>query len=98
MDIWKWNVALLTRAIWHLYRESDTIWVQFVKQYYLKTISFWDYLPRDRDSFLFKRLCSIRNQLLSHFGGVESTIAGMMMRRSSICSFHAHSPRPYGAP
>ncbi|KAG9145698.1 hypothetical protein Leryth_024858 [Lithospermum erythrorhizon] len=74
MDIWKWNVALLTRAIWHFYRESDTIWVQFVKQYYLKSISFWEYSPRDRDSFLFKRLCSIRDRLL-HSRGVGGTIA-----------------------
>ncbi|GAA0161063.1 reverse transcriptase [Lithospermum erythrorhizon] len=77
MDIWKWNVALLTRAIWHFLRQSDTIWVQFVNTYYLKGISFWDYSPRNRDSFLFKRLCSIRNQLFSHFGGVEGTIEGL---------------------
>ncbi|GAA0172660.1 hypothetical protein LIER_26442 [Lithospermum erythrorhizon] len=25
MDLWKWNVVLLTRAIWHLYRDSDSI-------------------------------------------------------------------------
>ncbi|KAG9133258.1 hypothetical protein Leryth_020753 [Lithospermum erythrorhizon] len=78
MDIWKWNVALLTRAIWHFYRESDTIWVKFVKHFYLGSTSFWDYSPRDRDSFLFKRLCSIRDQLLSHFGGVEGTIAALI--------------------
>ncbi|GAA0146080.1 reverse transcriptase [Lithospermum erythrorhizon] len=77
MDLRKWNVALLTRAIWHLYRDSDSIWVKFVKHFYLGSTPFWDYSPRDRDSFLFKRLCTIRDQLLLHFGGIDGTIAGL---------------------
>ncbi|GAA0160764.1 hypothetical protein LIER_17244 [Lithospermum erythrorhizon] len=77
MDLWKWNVSLLTRAICHLYRDIGSIWVKFVKHFYLGSTPFWDYSPRDQDSFLFKRLCTIRDQLLLHFGGVDGSIAGL---------------------
>ncbi|GAA0165339.1 reverse transcriptase [Lithospermum erythrorhizon] len=77
MDLKTGNLALLTRSIWLFHTNADSLWVRFVRNYYLGNSSFWNYSPRDRDSFLFKKLCGIRDRLFALFGGFDATIEGL---------------------
>ncbi|GAA0183545.1 hypothetical protein LIER_31086 [Lithospermum erythrorhizon] len=77
MDLKIWNLALLSRSIWLFHTNADSLWVRFVRHYYLGNSSFWDYSPRDQDSFLLKKLFGIHDRLLDLFGGIHTTIEGL---------------------
>ncbi|GAA0153470.1 hypothetical protein LIER_37684 [Lithospermum erythrorhizon] len=72
-----WNKALLSRTLWNIHANAETLWVRWVHSYYLKGSSIWDFVPKYGDSYLIKEIVKIRNELEVAFGGRDRAIAGL---------------------
>ncbi|GAA0155002.1 hypothetical protein LIER_44117 [Lithospermum erythrorhizon] len=70
-------MALLTRTLWDIHMEANTLWVKWVHAIYLRGRTIWEYTTRNRDSYLMKRLCTIRDAIVLAYGSPRGAIAGM---------------------
>ncbi|VFQ77258.1 unnamed protein product [Cuscuta campestris] len=63
-----WNNALLCKVLWNIANKKDSLWVRWVHNIYLNGRSVWSWIPKKRDSCLFKRLAEIRDPLFVKLG------------------------------
>ncbi|VFQ73944.1 unnamed protein product [Cuscuta campestris] len=63
-----WNQALLSKNLWNIASNKETLWVQWVHSVYLDGNDFWTWSPRKKDSHFFKKLTEIRDMLLLKCG------------------------------
>ncbi|VFQ94486.1 unnamed protein product, partial [Cuscuta campestris] len=63
-----WNQALLSKNLWKIAFNKETLWVQWVHSVYLDGNDFWTWSPRKKDSHFFKKLIEIRDLLLLKCG------------------------------
>ncbi|KAJ0705772.1 putative RNA-directed DNA polymerase [Helianthus annuus] len=61
------NIALMSKHIWNLVSNKDSIWVRWVKAYKLKGRSFWDTNETRFDSWSCGQLLQIRNKVMGNF-------------------------------
>ncbi|VFQ64935.1 unnamed protein product [Cuscuta campestris] len=59
-----WNQALLSKNLWNIASNKETLWVQCVHSVYLDGNDFWTWSPGKKDSHFFKILIEIRDMLL----------------------------------
>ncbi|GAA0148589.1 hypothetical protein LIER_36756 [Lithospermum erythrorhizon] len=72
MDLKIWNMAL-----WNIHADANTLWLKWVHSVYLRGQSIWDYNNRNRDSYLMKRLCDIKDAIIVAFGNRQRAIDGL---------------------
>ncbi|KAL0410974.1 UNVERIFIED_CONTAM: hypothetical protein Slati_3687100 [Sesamum latifolium] len=75
--IQSWNVALLARVLWNIHRKTDTLWVKWVNEVYLRGILVWDWQPKKGDPPLLRRLADIRDRIITAFSSLEAAIQSM---------------------
>ncbi|VFQ64934.1 unnamed protein product [Cuscuta campestris] len=63
-----WNQALLSKNLWNIASNKETLWVQWVHSVYLDGNDFWTWSPGKKDSHFFKKLIEIRDMLLLKCG------------------------------
>ncbi|VFQ78803.1 unnamed protein product [Cuscuta campestris] len=63
-----WNQALLSKNLWNIASNKETLWVQWVHSVYLDGNDFWTWSPGKKDSHFFKKLIEIRDLLLLKCG------------------------------
>ncbi|VFQ82076.1 unnamed protein product [Cuscuta campestris] len=63
-----WNQALLTKNLWNIASNKETLWVQWVHAVYLQGGSVWTWIPKKGDSHLFKKLAKVRDKFLHNIG------------------------------
>ncbi|KAK6139381.1 hypothetical protein DH2020_026889 [Rehmannia glutinosa] len=76
-DVHSWNKALLAKILCNIHSKADSLWVRWVHSFYLKNQSIWTWNPKKSNFCLLKRICDIRNELLSTFGSSESAISNL---------------------
>ncbi|VFQ83146.1 unnamed protein product [Cuscuta campestris] len=59
-----WNQALLSKNLWNIASNKETLWVQWVHSVYLDGNDFWTWSLGKKDSHFFKKLIDIRDMLL----------------------------------
>ncbi|KAJ9536534.1 hypothetical protein OSB04_un000286 [Centaurea solstitialis] len=61
-----WNRTLITKHIWDLLTNRQTLWVAWIRRYRIMDGSLWSIRPRPNWSWVFRKLLSIR-PLVRHF-------------------------------
>lgn len=41
-DLKAWNLALLTKVLWHIQEKRDSLWIEWVHHIYLKHVELWE--------------------------------------------------------
>ncbi|XP_052625870.1 uncharacterized protein LOC128132904 [Lactuca sativa] len=62
----KWNDALLAKHVWNVVNNKNSLWVQWVKAYYIGKRNFWDILQKKSMSWTWKRFLEIRKIVRPH--------------------------------
>ncbi|KAK6120883.1 hypothetical protein DH2020_045380 [Rehmannia glutinosa] len=78
-DVHSWNKALLAKILWNIHSKADSLWVRWVHSFYLKNQSIWTWDPKKSDSYLLKRICDIRNDILAKFGSPDLAITNLSL-------------------
>nr|TKR85207.1 hypothetical protein D5086_0000250130 [Populus alba] len=63
------NNSFLAKLIWNIHLKSDSIWINWVHQYYLQSSSIWDITAHSTSSPLWKSTILFRNSLFDLCGG-----------------------------
>ncbi|GKA64872.1 RNA-directed DNA polymerase, eukaryota, reverse transcriptase zinc-binding domain protein [Tanacetum coccineum] len=61
-----WNKALLAKHVWNIATKKDTLWVKWFHAVKLRGSSIWDISVENEDSWGWKNLISIRDQIKDH--------------------------------
>ncbi|GJW64883.1 RNA-directed DNA polymerase, eukaryota, reverse transcriptase zinc-binding domain protein [Tanacetum coccineum] len=62
-DLEVWNKVLLTKHIWNIASKKDSLWVKWASVVKLKQRNFWEIQYESNDSWGWKNLLSIRNEV-----------------------------------
>jgi hypothetical protein len=71
-DIKSRNRSFLTKHIWNIHSQADSLWVKWINHYYLPGQTIWDAQATKMASPLWKILVSLKNQLIQDFGSSSS--------------------------
>lgn len=71
-DLKYWNSALLVKVLRDIHQKEDTLWVRWIHQEFLSSVSIWERPTRKDDSALMKRILPIRDALIQAQGSVEA--------------------------
>lgn len=63
----KWNMAALSKLLWHIAQKADSLWIRWVDHYYLKGRSIWDCSVSLNCSWYWKKLLKIRDKMVTSF-------------------------------
>ncbi|XP_074277785.1 uncharacterized protein LOC141601405 [Silene latifolia] len=66
-DIRRWNVAAVGKYVWWVMDKKDHLWVKWVHCTYLKSVPWTDYTPSQSSSWAWKRICRVKDILLSGY-------------------------------
>lgn len=69
-----WNYAFIAKALWNIHSKKDTLWVQWIHEYYLEGTNLWTWQPKKEHSPHIKSIIMVRDLLVQKLGGVSSTI------------------------
>nr|GFA75050.1 hypothetical protein [Tanacetum cinerariifolium] len=61
-----WNIALMSKHIWNVITNKESLWVQWVNTYRLKGRSFWDILEKEGSCWAWKKILKIRGLIKDH--------------------------------
>ncbi|KAK4382636.1 hypothetical protein Sango_2853700 [Sesamum angolense] len=56
---------------------QDKLWVKWVNEVYLRSVSLWDWQPKKGDSLLLRRLADIQDIVVTAFGSSEAAVQRM---------------------
>ncbi|XP_057958496.1 uncharacterized protein LOC131151259 [Malania oleifera] len=73
-DLNIWNIALLSKALWNIHSKKDSVWTKWIHHMYLTDSSIWSISAAKNDSPLFKKLLTIRDQLVVNCGGIDAAV------------------------
>jgi len=73
-DLKCWNSCFLIKTLWDIHQKKDTLWVQWVHQEFLHSVSIWQRRQRNDDSPLVKRLMFMRDALINTCGSTDSAV------------------------
>lgn len=74
-----WNKALLAKSIWKIQETKNTLWINWVNQFYGSYGSIWDWECKKDDSPLIKQLLGICKEIVLRLGSVDlakTTLSG----------------------
>ncbi|XP_074305971.1 uncharacterized protein LOC141641199 [Silene latifolia] len=66
-DLRRWNAAVVGKYVWWLMNKKDHLWVKWVHCVYLKGVSWHDYKPSQGSSWVWKRICRIKERFLAGY-------------------------------
>ncbi|CAH9083664.1 unnamed protein product [Cuscuta europaea] len=69
-----WNNALLSRTLWNIHGNKESLWVKWVHGIYLKGRCVWTFVPHNKDSRLMKNFASIRDLIVSKFSSLDQAL------------------------
>lgn len=76
-DLRKWNDTLLSKHVWNIVNNRNSLWVKWVYQFHIKDRSFWDIMFKDNMSWTWKRFLNVRKCVrpfvVSSIGNGENT-------------------------
>ncbi|CAL1383523.1 unnamed protein product [Linum trigynum] len=83
-DLWSWNQACLARHIWVVLANQETLWIAWLKEYWLRNISIWE--TQIRGSWVWNKILKTRPLLNSSLVCTEAGVEwnGAVMTRFSI--------------
>uniref|UniRef100_A0A803Q0X5 Reverse transcriptase domain-containing protein n=1 Tax=Cannabis sativa TaxID=3483 RepID=A0A803Q0X5_CANSA len=58
----RWNQAVLAKYIWAISNKSDSLWVKWINNIYLKNSSIWTYELKIDSSWYWRKLCHVRDK------------------------------------
>ncbi|GJV25697.1 putative RNA-directed DNA polymerase [Tanacetum coccineum] len=61
-----WNKALMSKHIWNIITQKESLWVRWINTYRLKGRSFWDVPDKDGACWAWKKLLRYRCVFRSH--------------------------------
>ncbi|GKB12253.1 hypothetical protein Tco_0846176, partial [Tanacetum coccineum] len=61
-----WNIALMSKHVWNIITQKESLWVRWVNTYRLKGRSFWDIPERDGACWAWKKLLKYRGIFRKH--------------------------------
>ncbi|XP_057972657.1 uncharacterized protein LOC131160790 [Malania oleifera] len=73
-DLNIWNIALLSKALWNIHSKKDSVWTKWIYYMYLTDSSIWNISAAKNNSPLFKKLLTIRDQLVVNCGGIDAAV------------------------
>nr|GEX06388.1 RNA-directed DNA polymerase, eukaryota, reverse transcriptase zinc-binding domain protein [Tanacetum cinerariifolium] len=62
----EWNKALLVKHIWNMAAKKDSLWVKWINIVKLKGRSVWEVDKQSSDSWMWKNLLELRDEVRSH--------------------------------
>nr|GMC63064.1 putative ribonuclease H protein [Ipomoea batatas] len=62
------NDAFISKILWDIHSKRDSLWIKWVCGVYLKSIDFWDWSPKPRDSPLLKAVFRVKCALVERTG------------------------------
>ncbi|GKB79502.1 RNA-directed DNA polymerase, eukaryota, reverse transcriptase zinc-binding domain protein [Tanacetum coccineum] len=73
-----WNQALLAKHIWNIAMKKDILWVKLVHSVKLKGKSIWEVFVDQKDSWGWKNLIGIRDQIKNNVLSSELSVGDMI--------------------
>ncbi|GFS31692.1 RNA-binding KH domain-containing protein [Actinidia rufa] len=67
-----WNLALISKNLWNIQAEKDSLWIRWVHQNYLQNSFIWDYNGCDQDLKLMKHVLVIRDKILAEERSIQA--------------------------
>nr|GEZ94097.1 hypothetical protein [Tanacetum cinerariifolium] len=61
-----WNIALMSKHIWNVITNKESLWVRWVNTYRLKGRSFWDIPEKEGSCWTWKKILKIRWLIEEH--------------------------------
>ncbi|XP_011004865.1 PREDICTED: uncharacterized protein LOC105111252 [Populus euphratica] len=86
-DIKARNNSCLAKQLWNIHLKADSIWIQWIHHYYLRSHTIWDAAASPSSSPLWKSIINMRDQLVGLAGGHAQTLSLEQLYWS------IHSPR-----
>ncbi|XP_074305829.1 uncharacterized protein LOC141641051 [Silene latifolia] len=62
-----WDMASIGKLVWWIYSKSDSLWVKWVHQIYIKGSSWPDHIPKSHMSGNWKAICKTRDTFLNGY-------------------------------
>ncbi|XP_056691752.1 uncharacterized protein [Spinacia oleracea] len=54
------------KHVWLITKKKENIWVQWIHSVYLKGKPWWDYSPKNDDSWYWRDICQIKEMMKQH--------------------------------
>ncbi|KAJ9536724.1 hypothetical protein OSB04_un000109 [Centaurea solstitialis] len=58
-----WNRALVSRNLWDILSEKNSLWTTWVKRYYLQSLDFWTCSKKPKWSWVFRKMMELRDTM-----------------------------------
>lgn len=71
-DCKKWNLAAIGKLIWDIASKADKLWVKWVNHVYIKDHDWWSYEPKNDSSWVWSKICKVRDLFVSAYHEGES--------------------------
>ncbi|GAA0162020.1 reverse transcriptase [Lithospermum erythrorhizon] len=65
-DIRTWNMACMAKHVWDIYSGKEVLWVKWLNTIRLKGLSFWGIKDRSVDSWVWRKILALRENLRPH--------------------------------
>ncbi|KAL9178235.1 hypothetical protein ABFS82_01G112800 [Erythranthe guttata] len=75
LDLTDWNRSFLVKNLWDFHLKKDSLWIQWVSEFYLKGRTIWEWSPSLTASPFFKSIIRIRDELVESAGTTQLLIA-----------------------
>ena len=85
------NNSFLAKHIWNIHLKADSIWIQWIHHYYIRSQTFWDTEAHPNSSPLWKSIINFRDKLVEMGGGQSQVLSLMENWCSSTGSFTANA-------
>ncbi|KAJ9565118.1 hypothetical protein OSB04_001084 [Centaurea solstitialis] len=69
-----WNRAIITKNLWTIVTNHNSLWVRWIRSYSLRNGLFWSSRKNNRWSWLFSKMMSLRNSPVSEFQASSFTM------------------------
>ncbi|XP_031124367.1 uncharacterized protein LOC116027080 [Ipomoea triloba] len=69
-----WNATVLSKIIWNIHKNKNSLWIKWIHSFYLIHKDFWTWKPTRNESALMRSLSRIRDILIEKSGGVPECI------------------------
>ncbi|KAJ9539210.1 hypothetical protein OSB04_031943 [Centaurea solstitialis] len=58
-----WNRALVSRNLWDIIANRDTMWTNWIKRYYIQSLGFWSCTKKPKWSWVFRKMMDLRDMV-----------------------------------
>jgi hypothetical protein len=80
------NRSFLAKQLWNLHLKMDSVWIRWVRHFYLSHEDIWNAQPNQHSSPLWKFILSVRDFFSLHCGSLRETIQLVYKCRPFSCS------------